>query len=110
MVADAPLTREQIAERIGEAAPNKTTIYRTLMSLVGKGLVHEAYVEERTRHFELAHHCGEHQCHPHFTCTQCRQTHCMMEVSAPLVELPKGWRMERQQIRIEGVCSACTKK
>jgi Fur family transcriptional regulator, ferric uptake regulator len=105
----APLTQEQIAERIGTAAPNKTTIYRTLMSLVEKGLVHKAYLEERTWHFELAHHCGKHQCHPHFTCSACQQTQCLPEVSMPLIQLPEGYVMQRQQVRIEGVCSNCHK-
>ncbi|MCE5184593.1 MAG: transcriptional repressor [Planctomycetaceae bacterium] len=106
--AGAPLTQEQIAERLGASAPNKTTIYRTLMSLAGKGLVHRAYLGERTWHFEPAHHCSQHQCHPHFTCTRCRKTRCMTQVKAPLLALPKGYRLERQSIRIEGVCSACT--
>jgi Fur family ferric uptake transcriptional regulator len=106
---DAPLTQEQIAERIGTAAPNKTTIYRTLVCLVEKGLVHKAFLEERTWHFELAHHCGKHQCHPHFTCSTCQQTQCLPEVPMPLVELPEGYTMQRQQVRVEGICSNCRK-
>ena len=105
--ADTPLTQEQIADQIGLDAPNKTTIYRTLTQLVEKNLVHQAYLEDRTAHFELAHHCGKHQCHPHFTCRQCRQTQCLTGVSTPLVELPKGFSMQRQQIHIDGVCPDC---
>ena len=107
--SDAPITQEQIAEQIGDAAPNKTTIYRTLMHLVEKDLVHKAYLEERTWHFELAHQCGEHQCHPHFTCSTCQQTQCLPEVTIPLVQLPKGYFMQRQQVRVEGICSNCQK-
>lgn len=107
--AKAPLTREQIAEQIGADAPNKTTIYRTLTHLVDKNLVHQAYLEDRTGHYELAHNCGKHQCHPHFTCSQCEQTVCMTEVFAPIVELPKGFTLQRQQIRLEGICDKCAK-
>ena len=32
--ADGPLTQDQIAEQLGDTAPDKTTIYRTLMKLV----------------------------------------------------------------------------
>ena len=106
---DAPVTQEQIAEHIGDTAPNKTTIYRTLMNLVEKNLVHKAYLEERTQYYELAHHCSEHQCHPHFTCSTCQQTQCLPEVSMPLVQLPKGYVMQRQQVRVEGICSTCKK-
>jgi Fur family ferric uptake transcriptional regulator len=107
LAAKAPLTREQIAEQIGTDAPNKTTIYRTLTHLVEKNLVHQAYLEDRTWHFELAHNCGKHQCHPHFTCVRCEQTHCLTGLSTPLVELPKGFSMQRQQIHIDGVCPDC---
>ncbi len=107
--AGKPLTQEQIAEHIGQDAPNKTTIYRTLMQLVEKNMVHEAYIEERSQYFELAHHCGKVQCHPHFTCTDCQQTFCLTGVSAPLVEMPNGFMMQRQQIRIEGICPECQK-
>lgn len=105
--ANAPVTQEQIAKYIGPSAPNKTTIYRTLMNLVEKDLVHRAYLEDRTWHFELAHHCGVHQCHPHFTCSQCQQTQCLPQVAVPLIELPDGYIMQRQQVRVEGVCSSC---
>ncbi|MHC4258683.1 MAG: Fur family transcriptional regulator [Planctomycetota bacterium] len=74
---------------------------------VEKNLVHQAYLEDRTWHFELAHQCGKHQCHPHFTCLQCRKTRCLTGIHAPLVELPKGYAMQRQQIHIDGVCQNC---
>ncbi len=105
--ATAPLTQEQIAEQLGQTAPNKTTIYRTLMHLVEKNVVHEAFTQERSQYFELAHHCGKIQCHPHFTCVRCSRTHCLTGASAPLVELPEGFSMQRQQISIEGICPKC---
>ena len=104
---DTLLTQEQIAEQIGPDAPNKTTIYRTLTQLLDKNLVHQAYLDDRTSHFELAHHCGERQCHPHFTCVHCKQTHCLTGISTQLVELPKGFSVQRQQIHIDGVCPNC---
>lgn len=107
LAAKAPLTREQIAEQIGADAPNKTTIYRTLSNLVEKNIVHQAYLEDRTWHYELAHNCGEHACHPHFTCSQCSQTHCLTAVTAPLVKLPKDYTLQRQQIHIDGICPDC---
>lgn len=103
-----PLTQQQIAAQIGDHSPNKTTIYRTLMSLIDANLVHKAFVQQRQWHFELAHHCTSIQCHPHFTCIRCHRTECLHGVSSPLVDLPKGMTMHRQQIRIEGICSACS--
>lgn len=105
--AGCPLTQHQITERLGLDAPNKTTIYRTLMSLVETDLAHKAFVHERQWYFELAHHCTEHQCHPHFTCTRCHRTECLYDVTIPLAKLPEGMTMQRQQIRIEGLCAHC---
>ena len=105
----APLTQRQIAEAIGRSAPNKTTIYRILTQLVEKGLVCQAFLEKRSQHYELAHHCGKQCCHPHFTCRQCEQTQCLTDVEADILGLPKGFVLQRQQIHIEGICSKCTK-
>ena len=105
--AGCPLTQQQIAERLGDDAPDKTTIYRTLMSLMQTNLVHKAFVQQRQWHFEPAHHCSAVQCHPHFTCIRCRRTECLIGVDAPLVKLPDGLTMHRQQIRIEGLCAMC---
>lgn len=105
--AGCPLTQLQIAQRLGDQAPDKSTIYRTLVTLIETNLVHKAFVQQRQWHFEPAHHCTAIQCHPHFTCIRCRRTECLHGVAAPLVELPSGMTMHRQQIRIEGVCKTC---
>lgn len=108
--ADVPLTQDQIAETIGKTAPNKTTIYRTLTHLIDKGLVHEAFLENRCRHYELAHQCGKQCCHPHFTCRRCDQTQCLTETSPTMVQLPEGFVLQRQQIHIDGICPECLEK
>jgi Fur family ferric uptake transcriptional regulator len=105
--AGCPLSESQIAEQLGDTAPDKTTIYRTLMCLVEADLVHKAFVQHRQWYFEMAHHCSTHQCHPHFTCIRCQRTECLHDVTTPLVQLPRGMTMTRQQIRIEGVCTEC---
>lgn len=46
---NSPLTQDQIAKAIGAGAPNKTTIYRTLIQLLEKGLIHEAFLEYRSQ-------------------------------------------------------------
>ncbi|MFC1760779.1 Fur family transcriptional regulator [Planctomycetota bacterium] len=105
--ADHPLSQDQIAQAMA-SHPDKVTIYRTLTSLMKSNLVHRAYVDERAAYYELAHHCGERQCHPHFTCTNCGQTHCLTELKIPLAETPhKGFKIQRQQVRLEGLCPAC---
>lgn len=108
MKADKPLNQEQIAGRAGKQQFDRVTIYRTLESLLKVGLVHKVFVAERAWHFELAHNCTEHQCHPHFTCTGCGNTHCLTGMSLPMAKSPhKGFIIQRQQVRLEGLCPAC---
>jgi Fur family transcriptional regulator, ferric uptake regulator len=107
--AGKPLSQETIATRSGKQHFDKVTIYRTLESLVIAGLVHKAFINKRASHFELAHRCSEHQCHPHFTCTNCGSTHCLTDVSMPLAQTHrKGFVINRQQVHLEGLCPACS--
>ena len=106
--AARPLRQDQIARQLAHRDLNKVTIYRTLESLVAVGLVHRAFTQGRAWHFELADHCTERQCHPHFTCTNCGVTHCLTEASVPIVRIArKGFVISRQQVRLEGLCPAC---
>ena len=102
------LSQDQIARLLGKKHFDKVTIYRTLESLLKVGLVHKAFIEKRACHYELAHNCTASQCHPHFTCTSCGKTHCLTEISLPMAKSPhKGFVIQRQQVRLEGLCPAC---
>jgi len=109
--ARRPQTAEQIAVSLAPAAPDKVTIYRTLEILVAAGLVHKAFLQERTWHFELARNCTESQCHPHFTCTNCGDMYCLTEMSLPMAKSPhKGFVIGRQRVQLEGLCPKCNPK
>ena len=109
MKAGKPLSQDQIALRSGKNQIDKVTIYRTLESLHVVGLVHKAFIDKRAWHFELAHKWSAHQCHPHFTCINCGDTHCLTEISLPMAKSPhKGYVIHRQQVRLEGLCPTCT--
>jgi Fur family ferric uptake transcriptional regulator len=103
-----PQTADEIVSAIGKAGPNRVTVYRTLENLVAVGLVHKAFVGERSQHYELADKCSEHQCHPHFVCTGCGRTSCMHDMSVSMAtNTPVGFIIQRQQIRLEGLCPKC---
>jgi len=109
LCADSPLSREDLLERFGKDRPDKVTVYRILEKLRKVGLVHRAYIQKRAWNYELAHHCGEKQCHPHFTCNRCGKTFCMTGCTVPLVkDLKQGFVIQRQQVKIEGLCPACS--
>ncbi len=107
--AHQPLTREQIAERIGADAPNKVTIYRALETFVAADIVHKAFVQDRTWYFELSHHCTADQCHPHFSCTSCGQTDCLPELRIPMTADSNGYIIQHQRVQLEGLCPKCSK-
>ncbi len=105
--ANRPIKQDQIAQALGDTF-DRVTIYRTLDSLVKANLVHKVFLEERACHYELAHLCSKTQCHPHFTCSQCGQTHCLTDLAIPLARSPHhGFVIQRQQVRLEGICPAC---
>jgi len=105
-----PLTQEEIAGKLKDG-PDKVTIYRILETLLDEGIVHKAFLQERSWHYELADKCTERQCHPHFTCTNCGETRCMPELKFPLAKSPyKGFKIKHQQIRLEGLCPECVRK
>jgi Fur family transcriptional regulator, ferric uptake regulator len=107
--AGRPVDMRDLAGRLGDERPDDVTIYRTLESFCKKGLVHRVFGEGRTSRFEPAHNCGEVQCHPHFTCRRCGVTQCLTGVTMPLVTgLRKGYRLLRQQVRLEGICPGCS--
>jgi Fur family ferric uptake transcriptional regulator len=98
----------KVRRMAGARRANKVTVYRTLESMVGAGLVHRAFVHKRAEHFELADRCTDERCHPHFTCVSCGTTNCMVGVSMPIVKgLEKGFIIHRQQVYLEGLCPRC---
>jgi len=110
LTAGKPQTADEIASAIGKGCPNKVTVYRTLESLVEAGLAHRAYVGDKSRYYETADRCSESQCHPHFVCTDCGQTHCLTQVTVPMAtSAPAGFIINRQQVRLEGICPSCRK-
>ncbi|MHC5061029.1 MAG: Fur family transcriptional regulator [Planctomycetota bacterium] len=106
--ATAPVTHEQITAELAAGAPNKVTIYRVLESFIEAGIVHKAFLKERTWHFELADNCTEDQCHPHFTCRSCEATHCFTDADLPITESPRGFTVLHQRVQLEGLCPKCS--
>lgn len=107
--AHKPLSQQQIQIRLSGEHLDRVTIYRALACFVRVGLVHRAYLQNRTAYYEPPNHCRETQCHPHFTCLKCGSTYCVYGVFLPVVEgLKKGFVVQRQQVRLEGLCPKCS--
>ena len=108
LAANRPQTADEIILAAGKARPNRVTVYRTLESMADAGIIHRAFIDGRSRYYELADKCSEHQCHPHFVCTDCGRTSCLHDVSVSMAtNTPVGFIIQRQQIRLEGLCPEC---
>jgi Fe2+ or Zn2+ uptake regulation protein len=107
--ANRPLSRKEIAQKLGRNCPDKITVYRIMEKLCAKGLVHKVYLRDRAWKYELARNCSEKQCHPHFICISCGEIFCLTTLSLPLIKgLKKGFVFHRQQVRVDGLCSSCS--
>jgi len=89
---------------------DRVTLYRTLESLTGQGIIHKAFQEKNEIYYAI---CGT-QCskshhehnHVHFKCSNCDAVTCEkptenIEISVPGVDIHKI------SIHIEGVCKSC---
>jgi len=109
MKAQKPQTADEILMVLSSNSMNRVTVYRILESMVAAGIVHKAFLHKRAEYYELANHCSESQCHPHFTCTSCGSTHCLTEMLLPQAKGHyKGFIIKRQQVRFEGLCPECS--
>jgi Fur family ferric uptake transcriptional regulator len=88
---------------------NKVSVYRILDDLVRLGLVRRLPAEGAAAHYELA--CEHHPPHPHFQCQACGELQCLEPM--PLegfwreFKRPRGCRIDRLEIRLEGLCRRC---
>ena len=106
--ASRPMSHPEIHEALGRNRADRVSVYRALDAFVERGLVHRAYVDDRTWLYETADRCTEDQCHPHFSCRQCGRVRCLVGVTVPVVKaIGRGYLAERQQVHISGLCPEC---
>lgn len=105
---EARSPREIHAALGGEAAVNRVTLYRILDLLVEQGLAARTSAADRSYRYC----CGrsaQRLCH--FHCLRCGQALCLDPASLPLAaaEMTRslGARVERIEVRVDGVCAAC---
>jgi Fur family ferric uptake transcriptional regulator len=94
-----------------EEAPGLTTVYRSLESLVGLGLVQAVDLGDGERRFELV-KPGEH--HHHLVCQHCRGSvhmdQCLVEELETAIKHTYGFEVRSHVLEMFGVCAACRQK
>lgn len=91
---------------------NRVTVYRILDLLVDNGLVDRLSTGGRAFYYGMAPN-EHHHAHPHFYCKRCGQMDCLTPESLT-VDTAALWktfpgRIDKVEIRIDGVCKNCLK-
>jgi len=88
---------------------NRVTVYRTLLTLQGRGIVHAVQGTDGVWRY-CAHALRQERCpgnHPHFVCKKCRRMSCLLGQTMPYVEVPQGTVVEAKQFVVYGICAEC---
>lgn len=95
---------------------DKSTIFRSLTAFSQHHLVHEIDDGSGSVKYEPCCHdhnhdgVGDNDQHTHFFCTECQHTYCLKGISAPVVDLPDGFEVERINYVLKGICPSCQSK
>jgi len=90
----------------------RSTIFRTLKTFEEKLVVHTIEDGSGMVKFALCAdgcNCDPKDLHYHFYCTQCEQTHCLLDYPIPDITLPTNFKMHQANMVIKGLCNQCNK-
>lgn len=104
------LAHHDIEKKTGEKF-DRVTVYRTLQTFIDKGIVHTIPTSDNAVKYALCREkCTEghhHDNHIHFVCDSCGNTTCLDETAIPQIKLPQGYRQEKVNVIVNGVCRTC---
>jgi len=103
--AGRPLLPQEILEVGRLAVPNlnMATVYRSLNSMVGEGLVTAVHLPGQPGRFERA---SDH--HHHFVCRACEKVFDIHTCSAEIAHLyPQGFTVDAHDLTLYGRCPEC---
>ena len=104
---DAEAIYQSVRQRV--PAISRDTVYRTLATLEGHGLIRKAEALSGSTRFD-----ANTERHHHFICTVCgeiRDFHSQSLDDLPIPDSVKSYgTVESAQVQVRGVCSACAKR
>ena len=107
-----PLSEHEIKQQIGDLY-DRTTFYRSMLTLSGSGIVHKMVADNLLTKYAL-NHCehGHHHkvSHVHFYCQNCQMFYCLDEVPVQHYLLPEGFNEQQSDVIIKGLCQQCNQK
>jgi Fur family ferric uptake transcriptional regulator len=104
-----PVSHADLWRRKKIRAFNRVTVYRTLLTLQSRAIVHAVQGTDGVWRY-CAHALAQDRCpgnHPHFVCKRCRRMSCLLGQTMPYVEVPEGTVVEAKQFVVYGICPEC---
>ena len=108
LAASRALTHHEVEWRVQRSLSiDRVTVYRVLEWLVANQLAHRIAGDDRIWRFNAMadEHADE---HAHFKCNRCGTVTCLDGLAAkPVVKLPAGFRTQRVELTVKGLCAGC---
>ena len=107
--ANYALTHGEIEQALGvkDGEIEKVTLYRVLEWLVEQELAHRIVGADRVWRFNAQRHPVPQ--HAHFNCNDCGKVFCLENLNPVFaVTLPRGFRLEKAEVALQGLCPGCS--
>lgn len=111
-----PLSVADITKKLPRGT-DVVTVYRTLNTLVEKGLARRLHGDDRTWLYEFLSpgRPDDDHVHAHFVCDQCGTVECLPDVTLPTLPAQlaepksgKNYAVTKQELTLHGKCPKCT--
>ncbi|HVT09041.1 MAG TPA: transcriptional repressor [Polyangia bacterium] len=109
--ARAPMTHNEVSDKLAASGYDHATIYRNLIDLSRVGLLVRTDLGDHTWRFELRQGSGDHKSqHPHFICIDCGDVNCLPDKAVSVrgaPGVPRALRRRGVVIQLQGRCDSC---
>ena len=99
-----PSTESEIKNELPEGA-DRTTLYRTLQTLISAHVIHKINVDSNTVKYAMTGSMPAN--HIHFYCNACHRVTCLDQSVDINISVPQKYKTEECEILVKGICDKC---
>lgn len=97
---------DDLSQVFGDLA-DKSTLYRNLNTFKDAGLIHGINDLSGVTKYAFGGVSQKKQDHAHFVCDACQTVYCLDSLSIPQLNVPEGFKTQKVQTIIRGICAEC---
>ena len=86
---------------------DKSTLYRSLASFEQASIIHSINDHSGLTKYAFGQPSSQGNEHAHFVCEHCEMVYCMGKLAPLQLNVPKGFKTNKVQAILKGVCSDC---